>query len=94
MHGLKHKNMMAAYTGFRGTATLAAVLDQIPDSLRQRLTGAQLGEMASLLYAAYNKGRASTQASIEDDCVWVGGGVDRLIPLHVIRQLPPDTHLA
>lgn len=94
MNALKRKNMMAAYTGFRGHATLAAVLDQIPDTLRDRLTGAELGEIASLLYAAYNKGRASTQASIEDDCIWVGANVNRLIPLTIIQELPHNVHLA
>ena len=93
MNALKRKNMMAAYTGFRGHVTLGHVLDQLPDDLTARLTGAELGKVASLLYAAYLKGQASTQASIENDCVWVSAGVDRLVPLAEIRNLPADIHL-
>ena len=94
MNSLKRKNMMAAYTGFRGTQTLTAVLAQLPADLTARLTGAELGQVAGLLYEVYNKGRSSTQASIEDDCVWVGAGVDRLVPLTIIRALPANIHLA
>ena len=94
MHTRKRNNLIHAYSGFQGTRTLAAVLEQLPEQLVARLTGAELGAVASLLYAAYNKGRASTQASVEDDCVFVGAGVDRLVPLSVIRALPADVHLA
>ena len=93
MNSLKRKNMMGAYSGFRGTQTLGHVLDQLPADLVARLTGAELGQVASLLYEVYNKGKASAQASVEDDCVWVGAGVDRLVPLTVIRDLPSNIHL-
>ena len=94
MNTLKRKNMMAAYTGFRGRATLTAVLDTLPEELIARCTGRELGLIAGLVYEQYNKGKASCKASIEDDCVWVGAGIDRLVPLDVIRKLPSDIHLA
>lgn len=77
----KRANLLATYSGFCGDRTLSAVLAQLPPALVERLTGAELGHVASALDAAYHAGRASTQASIEDDCVWIGGRVQRLIPL-------------
>ena len=94
MHTRKHNAMMAAYTGFRGTQTLGKVLEQIPEPMCAELTGKQLGQVASLLYAAYAKGKADAGASIEDDCVYVGAGVNRLIPLSIIRALPEGVELA
>jgi hypothetical protein len=50
----------AHYTGFAGPQTIKAVLAQVPDNLRQRLTGAELGMVMSVANAAYHNeiGRA------------------------------------
>lgn len=83
-HNIKMRRAKAAYTGFAGTRTIAAVSDYITQDMMDSMTGAQIGAVMSAVYAAYNAGRASTGASVEDDCVWVAG---KLIPLAAIDAL-------
>ena len=78
MNTRKYNNMMATYTGFKGTVTMGAVSDQIPATLKQRLTGAELGLVMSAVNNAYHNGRASHGGvDVLDDCVWLpwGGGL-------------------
>jgi hypothetical protein len=58
--------MMTAYNGFKGSNTVNAVLEQIPDELKDQLTGRQLGLVMSAVNSAYHNGRASTGAEVID----------------------------
>lgn len=76
MHTTKYNNMMAAYDGFKGHVTVAAVRAQIPDELTDRLTGHELGLVMSAINSAYHNGRASTGAEVYDanpvdGAVWI-----------------------
>ena len=83
----KYRRMMVTYGGHKGTATVAAVLDGIPDVLMS-LTGAQLGVVMSAVNAAYHRGRASCQAEVIDgDAVWIAP-LGRLIELADIAVIP------
>lgn len=78
MNGLKRNNMMRAYTGFRGTQTVGAIQDQIPEELLKSLTGKQLGILMNVIDSAYKKGKAAAGAEIvdlsrEDGAVYING---------------------
>lgn len=90
---------MAAYSGHAGQVTVRAVLEQIPQELRDRLTGHELGLVMSAVNAAYHNGRASHGGlDLCDDCVWLpfGGGVEdgkergQLIPIEALRRIKKD----
>ena len=84
MNALKKRNMMAAYDGFTGTQTLAAVMDQVPEELWGRLTGHELGLVMSAINRAYHKGKADAGAEVVDDCIWIDG---KLLPLAAIEAI-------
>lgn len=84
MNTLKRKNMMAAYTGFKGHQTVQAVTKQIPEELFDRLTGRELGIVMSAINAAYHSGKADAGAEITGDCLWYGG---KLIPTEAIKAI-------
>lgn len=80
MRADKYNRMMAAYNGFKGGATVAAVEAQIPARLFDRLTGAELGAVMSAVNAAYHNGKRDAGAESIDGggAVWVtqdGGGI-------------------
>lgn len=65
----------AAYDGHHGPVTMSAVEAQIPDELRNRLTGYEYGLVMSAVNAAYHNGRASHGGlDLCDDCVWLPWG--------------------
>lgn len=90
MNQLKHKNMMASYTGHRGAATMGAILDQVPETLLTTLTGKELGLVMDAINAAYHAGRASHGGlDLCDDCYWFPG-VDEegaLVPTEAINSI-------
>ena len=51
----------------------------------QGLTSNQIGAVLRLIHAQYHRGRASTQAEVVDDAVWVGAGVDKLFTLSQLK---------
>ena len=65
---------------------LSAVAPDLLDA-----TAKQLAAVIVLHHAAYTQGRASCEAAIADDAVWVGGGVDKLIPLAALKALEIDS---
>lgn len=66
------KKAKKIYKGFKGADTLAAVFEQIPDDLAQKLTAKQIAAVAELINKAYHKGRASTGAEVvEANAVYV-----------------------
>lgn len=68
----KIKKAKKIYNGFKGSDTLAAVFEQIPDDLAQELTAKQIAAVAELINKAYHKGRASTGAEVvEANAVYV-----------------------
>ncbi len=57
----------------------------------EELTTKQLSAVITLIHRAYHEGRASTGSAIEDgDSVWIGAGVDKLIPLEALRTITID----
>ena len=51
------------------------------------LTAKQLSAVIQTVRAAYHEGRASTRAQVVDDCIWVGDGVDKLLPLAALKAI-------
>ncbi len=86
---------MAAYTGHHGPVTIQAVQDQIPQELKQRLTGHEYGLVMSAVNTAYHNGRASHGGlDLCDDCVWIpwvrredGNGEGIMIPIEALRTI-------
>lgn len=73
-HGRRKKDKKSEkiYNGFKGSGTLAAVFEQVPDDLAQELTANQIADVAELINKAYHKGRASTGAeAVEVNAVYV-----------------------
>jgi hypothetical protein len=62
---------------------LAAVAADLQDA-----TTKQLAAIVALHHTAYTQGRASCAAEVVDgDAVWVGVGVEKLIPLDALRKI-------
>lgn len=53
----------------------------------QDVTAKQLAAIIALHHTAYTQGRASCGASITDDAVWIGAGIDKLVPLAALRKI-------
>lgn len=66
MNTLKRKNMMAAYTGFKGHHTMSHIGKLVGSELAQILTGKQLGMVMDAVNRAYQEGKASTGAEMID----------------------------
>ena len=67
----------------------------------QTATVRQLAAVIAIHHTAYMQGRASAGAAITDDAVWIGAGVDQLVPLAALRKIevtkttepiPAETH--
>lgn len=65
--------------------TLSAQRDAL-----QACTSGQLAAVINLIHQTYHEGRAATGASIEDDALWIGAGVDKLVPLAALRAITID----
>ncbi len=92
MNAVKTKNMMAAYNGFRGHQTVAAIMAQIPMQLCRRLTGYELGLVMNTVNKAYHNGRASMGGVdvLDGDCIWLPWSPDgdgQLVPLATLRRV-------
>jgi hypothetical protein len=92
MNPLKQRNMMAAYTGFKGYQTVAAIMDQIPSKLYDLLTGRELGIVMNAINEAYHNGRASLAGVdvLDGDCIWLPwspNGDGQLVPLATLRRI-------
>ncbi len=84
----RERNMMAAYKGHRGSLAMAAVEEQIPAELADRLTGRELGLVMTAVNAAYHNGRASCGAEVVDgDFLWINT-LNRGYDLAVLRAIP------
>lgn len=67
------------------------VTDQVPADVLTSLSSKQLAAMIVLASKSYHAGRASCKASVEDDCVYIGAGVDKLIPLAALKKIKEET---
>lgn len=66
---------MASYKGHHGPVTIAAVMKYIPEELKKKLTGHELGLVMSAVNDAYHKGRGSHGGlDLCDDAVWFPWG--------------------
>lgn len=85
--GTKYSRMIDAYTGFKGTATVGAVLAQLPETLKKELTGRQLGLVMTAINQAYHNGKASCGAEVIDgDAIWINS-LQALVELDAIHKL-------
>ena len=51
------------------------------------MTSKQLAMVMAAANKSWHDGKAHAGAAIEDDCVWLGGEIQKLIPLHIITKL-------
>ena len=87
--------------------TMPTVRDHIERNLAavtaylQGVTAKQLAAVITLHHTAYRQGSASCGATVADDAVWIGAGIDKLVPLAALRKLeitrttqpiPAETH--
>lgn len=56
----------------------------------QDATAKQLAAVIRIHHVAYTQGRAACGAEVIDDAVWIGAGVDKLIPTAALRALAID----
>jgi hypothetical protein len=50
MNNRKYGNLIKNYSGFFGQETFKSLFDQIPENLKKRLTGKELGIIMSLMW--------------------------------------------
>jgi predicted GH43/DUF377 family glycosyl hydrolase len=64
---------------FKGTSTIAAIMEQVPEQLINNLSSKDLAVVIEAINKAYHKGRVSTGAEmIDTNCVWING-LDKMI---------------
>ena len=87
---VKRRTAEKFYDGHKGETSLAAVWAQIPDELKARCTGRELGIIMSVINKAYHAGAASTHAEkIDNDAVYVDGyGIIELKPSTMKENRP------
>ena len=57
---------------FKGNSTVSAIMEQVPEQLKQNLSSKDLAVVIEAVNNAYHNGRASTGAEmIDTDCVWL-----------------------
>lgn len=72
----------------RGSRPIDSLLSDLPGSIQARLTRAEWEVVVSTVTARYHAGRAACRGELSDrDSVWIGAGVNRLIPLDAIRAI-------
>ena len=88
MQTRKYNNMIQSYTGFRGTATVADIVSRIPDTLKDWLTGKQLGVVMDAIHAAYQSCKAQAGAWASEGLIGRG---DKSIPTAVYDRVSVTT---
>jgi hypothetical protein len=87
---------LAGIAGMTQTAKhiLQHLEDSVGSAVFEKLTGKQIADLMKVATYCYHQGRASTHAEIVDgDAVWIGAGVDKMIPLAAIRTIKEETTL-
>lgn len=64
-------------------------LEQVVGTDIDKLSSTELGRIIKALHLAYHDGKGVCQAEYmaDMDCVWVGGDVQKLIPLQDLRNM-------
>ncbi len=62
----------------------------VPASALANMTARQIGAVIAAAHRSYCDGRAQNEAEVVDDAVWVGAGVDRLIPLAALKAITAE----
>ena len=78
-NAIKLKRAKDFYTGFKGTATVRAVMDQIPEELVDQLTGKQLALVMSAIDSAYQRGKSSTGSEMIDNNAVYINSINKII---------------
>lgn len=65
----------------------ANVTAAVPASALSSMTARQIGAVIAAAHRSYCDGRARNDAEVVDDAVWIGAGVDRLIPLAALKTV-------
>jgi hypothetical protein len=90
MNNTKYRRAIKSYIdngGFGGSETVRIIFDKIPESIISSLSGKCVGEIMAALYKQFHAGKTVCQAEIVDDCVWIGGGVNFLLPLAAAKSI-------
>lgn len=77
---------------FKGDATRRHILANLtgnPDdtAVLQTLTAKQLTAVINVANYSYHDGQTRCKAKVEDDCLWIGGEVNKLIPLEALSNI-------
>ena len=77
---------------FKGTATKQHIIKNMSadHEILSTLTAKQLAAVINVANRSYHDGKSSCGAPIEDDCVWVGKSVKKLIPLKALELMTID----
>lgn len=67
MTNAKAVRAIKEYKGFKGNQTMWAILEQIPEHLKRQLTGKQIGELMTIVYNSYQKGRTDERKELEEN---------------------------
>lgn len=63
------------------------VTNAVPAAVLDTMTAAQIGACIAAAHRSYHDAKAANGAQVADDCIWVGRGVDKLIPLAALSAL-------
>lgn len=89
---MTHNKILKAFkiaTCFKGSATKQHILKNLDadSEVLATLTAKQLAAVLNVADRSYHDGKASCKAEIADDCIWIGGQVQKLIPLKALEKL-------
>nr|WP_308006618.1 hypothetical protein [Xanthomonas albilineans] len=68
----------------------ANVVASTPDHILASMISRQIAAVIAAAHKSYHDGRASNQAEVIDDAIWIGAGVDRLLPLAALKSITED----
>lgn len=65
----------------------AEILGKIPAECLAECPARIISKVASAINASYHAGRAASGAEVVDDCLWINGVTEHIIPLAAIRAI-------
>lgn len=83
---IKYKRVYELYDGFKGYHTFNTIYNQIPNELKKQLTSKQIAIIMKCINVSYHAKSKKNEVSLEDDCIWIGKDINKLIPLHKIKE--------
>ena len=60
-HTIKYQRAVVLYRGFKGPATVRAIFGAIPESCWEKLTAAEIAELAEVLHAQHEAGKRQAE---------------------------------